>query len=456
MYKTEKEILTRVKDLKGKTFGEIDSKNLFERSDHRGILGHVIEESYFEYGANPNKSADFEEANIELKVTPIKENKNGTYSAKERLVLNIIDFENEHKLEFEESDFWRKNQKLLLVFYLFEPDLPKSEFTIVDAMFYQYPEEDLAIMKDDFQTIQNKIRSGNAHELSESDTLYLGACTKGYSSSSLRSQPFNEKKAMQRAYSFKQSYMTQLIRSHIYGNATDERIVKSADMLRKYSVESYIRESLKPFIGMRQSELIEQFDVKSRAKNINELLLAKMLGVQGKISQTKEFKSANIVPKTIRIEKDGSIRENMSFAPFRFKEIVKETWWDSTVRNYFSTTRFMFVLFKRNESGELWFHGVRFWNMPLSDLDEHMKKVWDQTVALLKQGKIIKSVTLSGLRQNYFPKEADNPVGHIRPHAKNRDDTFPLPVPDQHTGLESFTKQCFWLNRGYVKSVINI
>jgi DNA mismatch repair protein MutH len=51
---------------------------------------------------------------VELKVTPFKKNKNGTYSAKELLVLNIIDYMKEFKLTFETSSFMSKAAKMLI------------------------------------------------------------------------------------------------------------------------------------------------------------------------------------------------------------------------------------------------------------------------------------------------------------------------------------------------------
>ena len=41
------------------------------------------------------------------------------------------------------------------------------------------PIDDLKIIEEDYKTIIDKIAEGKAHELSESDTMYLGACTKG-------------------------------------------------------------------------------------------------------------------------------------------------------------------------------------------------------------------------------------------------------------------------------------
>lgn len=56
------------------------------------------------------------EAGVELKATPVKHTKNGI-SAKERLVLNIINYEKEFDKTFPTSSFWKKNQLMELGFY---------------------------------------------------------------------------------------------------------------------------------------------------------------------------------------------------------------------------------------------------------------------------------------------------------------------------------------------------
>ncbi len=68
---------------------------------------------------------------------------------------------------------------------------------------WEYPLEDLRIIKDDWETIIKKIRDGMAHELSESDTLYLSACVKGSGhGKNMRPQPNSEILAKQRALKF--------------------------------------------------------------------------------------------------------------------------------------------------------------------------------------------------------------------------------------------------------------
>ena len=118
---TEEEILDIVDTLKGKTFKEINYS-----SGNKGGFGLVIEEEVFGINPNNNPAPDFEEANIELKVTPYKINKNNTLAAKERLVLNIINYNNENLYDFYQSSFWKKNETMLIIFYLFEENKEKK------------------------------------------------------------------------------------------------------------------------------------------------------------------------------------------------------------------------------------------------------------------------------------------------------------------------------------------
>ena len=103
------------------------------------------------------------------------------------------------------------------------------------------------IIEHDWETIMEKVRAGRAHELSEGDTLYLAACTKGANASSVRQQPFSELPAKQRAYSLKSSYMTQILNKYIFGNAESPRIIKSADALHAKTFEEYIIDKVKPY-----------------------------------------------------------------------------------------------------------------------------------------------------------------------------------------------------------------
>lgn len=93
----------------------------------------------------------------------------------------------------------------------------------------------------------------------------------------------------------------------------------------------------------------------------------------------KNLKKQNVVVKTIRIEKNNKIKENMSFPTFKFKELVKEDWDDSTFGNYLRETRFLFVVYKYDQQGDLRLKGCQFWNIPYNDLEGNVKSVWEKT-----------------------------------------------------------------------------
>ena len=442
-YTTQEAVLDRARQAIGIPLWQIDTTGRLATG--KGAIGTVIEESWFGYPPNPDAEPDLPEAGVELKVTPYIRGKNGI-RAKERLVCNIINYMEEPDKTFFTSSFWHKCNTMLLMSYEHRPDTPKGEFTIDQAVLFRFPEEDLAIIRQDWETIMAKVRAGRAHELSEGDTLYLAACTKGATAASVRPQPFSPIPAKQRAYCLKASYMTQLLNTYIFGQRQDPRIIRSVQVLHARTFEDYIAETVRPFRGMTQHQLMDRFGVSSRAKSLNEILLARMLGVQGRIAATEEFQKAGILPKTIRVQRNGRVRESMSFPTFDFIELSREkVWEESALYHYLAPTRFLFVIFQEREPGQYVFDRIQFWNIPSADLDE-VGRVWQRTVQTIRRGVRL-FPTPYGVR-NDLPKQADSQVAHVRPHGRSAHDTLPLPDGRR------MTKQCFWLNNTYITAQI--
>ena len=442
-YKTKEDVLKRAQEAVGLPFQIIDKTGRL--STGKGAIGNVIEESWFGYNVNSEAEPDFPEANVELKVTPYIHTKHGI-RAKERLVCNIINYMTEYQKTFNTSDFWHKCQTLLIMSYEHKVDVSKKDFVIDKAFLFSFPEEDLIIIEQDWEKIISKVRKGEAHLITEGDTLYLAACTKGANSSSVRKQPFSDIPAKQRAYSLKSSYMTRILNTYIFGDKEDEHIITDWRELQSHSFEDVIIERLKIFYGRTVSQLFDRFGLVTSAKNANELILSKMLGISGKASQTNEFQNASIIPKTIRIQKSGTIKESMSFPAFKFTEIIKEKWETSELREMLEPVKFMFVIFCENDNDEYVFERVAFWNMPIEDLEE-VRKVWEKTVKIIKEGVELKYD--GRITHNNLPKQSENPVAHVRPHARDSKDTYPLPDG------RKMVKQCFWLNRKYIESVVD-
>ena len=72
----------------------IDSNIKLENlaSKGKGGLGQLVEKYYYGYEPNNKPEADFPEAGVELKTTPLKKSVQGEFLIKERLVCDMIDF----------------------------------------------------------------------------------------------------------------------------------------------------------------------------------------------------------------------------------------------------------------------------------------------------------------------------------------------------------------------------
>lgn len=423
---------------------------------------------YFQYKPNSKAEPDFPEAGVELKSTPVKKKSKGLVS-KERLVFNIINYKEEHKHTFRDSSFWQKNSLLLLMFYLHDEEKLDIDLIFKVIRLWRFPITDLKIIKDDWEKIVQKIRDGKAHEISEGDTLYLGACTKGGTrDTSRREQPFSSIMAQQRAFSLKSKYLNFIIEKSLkgddelpeinkeYNKVLDEKpprfeepeglykrelkdseaAVKSIDeYLEGETFEQYIIRRFSHYYGKSEQELIKELDLpKSAAKSRYYNIAKAIMGVKKK--NIEEFEKADIVMKTIRLEEKGTIQQSMSFAQIQFKEIVNEAWEESYLFNTM-TKRFFFVIFHKDENEELRLEKVMFWTMPAKDL-EVAHEFWEDT----KQ-KIIND------DYHHFRKLADHNIFHVRPKGADSKDLMETPTGRMEK------KKCYWLNSSYIKEVIS-
>ena len=201
--KSKDSILEHAQRMLGKTLWEMYGEaRLLDTG--KGSLGNAVEKYHFQYEPNSKSEPDFKEAGVELKCTPLKKASDGSMLSKERLVLNVIDYIEEATKTFDTSSFWEKNALLLLMFYLHEEGKLPYDLIFKIVRYWNFPETDLKIIRDDWTIIHNKILAGKAYEISEGDTLYLAACTKGSKAGAqMRRQPKSDKLAPQRAYSIK-------------------------------------------------------------------------------------------------------------------------------------------------------------------------------------------------------------------------------------------------------------
>ena len=451
-------IIEYAKKLKGKSLRQVCDPKVLEHSySGKGNFGQVLEKFYFGYEPNSLAEADFAQIGMELKSSPLKQLKNNEYRSKERLVLNIINYVNVVNQNFENSDFVKKNASILLIFYLHQAGFDILDYLIKLVDEWSFPSTDLEIIKKDWELITKKIADGKAHELSEGDTFYLGACTKGANALSVRKQPFSEIPAKQRAYSFKQGYVNHIIAS--IANESKEtygKLIPNIQVAKKQTIEEIVISKFKPFYGKTEQEIVKilKIEINTKAKSFYANLTKAILGIELD-KEIEEFEKAEIIVKTVRLKENDLPKEDISFPNFKYEEIVNQDWEDSDFKDVLEH-KFLFVFFQfQNE--KLVLKKVKFWNMPYLDLIE-VEKVWTKTKLIVAKGEIVKEIKTNKkgkeIRFTNFPSKKFSSISHVRPHATNALDTYELPKKDKLTNQNEYTKHCFWLNNTYVKNEI--
>lgn len=475
--KDEKSIIEYAFKLKNKSFQEVVLESAREAGKdyeayanklRKGGLGNLLEEVYFGYKANSKQDADFSEVGIELKTTPYEVNKDGTLRAGERLVLTMISYDKPVESDFYQSHAWKKMRKILLVCYKRDRKLQnRLEYVIHYVQLFAPPEADLEIIKKDYAYIVKMIQSGRAHELSEGDTMYLGACTKGKTAKeSIVPQYYGEGvPAKKRAFCFKTSYMTYVLNHYVVGEDSGNRIIKDEALLKEKSFEDILEDIVGKYVGKSDKELCLSF---GREYNCNKAqwndLAYKILGIRDE--HAEEFEKANIKIKTIRVEENDTIRESMSFPPFKFNDLVTEEFEDSALHNYFDETRLFFFIWKKD--GDVYkVHGCKLWHMPYNDLNVTVRNEWETYKRIIKAGvKFLKKINRDGKVSftNNLPSKSKTEIIHMRPHAAKA--AYKFSNGEEYGNVEKdanmlpngefMTTQSFWLNNDYVLRQLGI
>ena len=369
------------KGLLGKTLREFAYEG-YSPKKGKGGIGQMVENLYFLLETNNNPEADFSSARMELKCTPLKLAKNNDYLIKERLVCNMINYCDVVKEDFEQSHFYLKCQLMLLMFYLYKKDYNNLDLEFVFSVLWKLPEKDLLIIRQDYETIIKKIKRGEAHLLSEGDTMYLGACRKGQKGDSLMIQPNSDIGAPRRAFSLKMAYMRTVLQYVIESNKKavtnfalpKEQLVTEKE-LTELSFDEILLKRFAPYIGngFREIACRKDVDISNNPKN-KFAMIANAIAASDKcanINRSEEFLKAGLTMKTIRVQQNGSIKEAMSFENIDYLEVAEcEEWLESRLYELFSS-RFMFVVFKEQQKGQEDYvlDDVFFWTMPQADLN---------------------------------------------------------------------------------------
>ena len=245
--------------------------------------------------------------------------------------------------EYEFSKLLFKNKKVLIIWYRYEDNTNYADMEIMDYQLYDLSQDE-EIIKNDFYIIKDMVVKGEAHNLSEGQTSYLGACTKGADSSKTRPQPNNKKEAKPRAFCLKNSYMTGIFRSLLFENKINTEIATFK------TIEEYVFNILKHYMGKTQLEMYNMITgddyTNKTPKNISKMISDRLIGKDEELEDKNElFKKTTYVIKNLPVYPNDEPVERMSFRNLRLSEFEKN-WEESDWKQYFEEVTLLVICFE--------------------------------------------------------------------------------------------------------------
>lgn len=437
-FHSEFELLQFTQNIIGKKFYEIDRLGLLNtKKGDKGILGKIVETGFYGYCTNSNSSADFESLGIELKVSGFVVNKDKSISAKERLVLSMINYHTIVNETFEFSKLLFKNKKLLIIWYEYEKDKDPSEFEIKYYQLYDMSQDEL-IFKNDFYLIQSKIIDGKAHLLSGGDTSYLGACPKGANKNDTTSQPNSDIPAMKRAFELKNRYMTGVLR-----NINNSQI---ATPIEFKTVEEYVTSKLKQYFGLTQKEIYKRiYNIELNTnipKNLSKMISDKIIGKDSELSKKHDlFNKTTYIIKNIPINQNNQPLERLTFRNLVLSEFTSD-WDESNWKNYFEEVTLILICYEGNNkdmrNGDRILKEIKKITFTSDDI-----KLFETSYDMIRQ-----AIKDKDIRKLPYPAKFSEPTLVIAPKGNRGDDAY------NNFFKQDNTKTCFMIDKEFVYNKI--
>ena len=215
------ELMRVAKFLEGKTLAEISEE--VQRSDRasrirtKGIAGYLVENGYFGIKKNSDPNPDIKNLGVEIKTCPIKYiASKGIYAVKEPLSLNIINYGEEVRSNsIKESSLYRKNKRILFIFYLYDKSLQRSQWKVKYVFLWDMDQKVIAELEPDYQKIIEKIKRGEAHRIHQTEHMWLTLCPKHVTGRKYTKQLPGFPRAEIRAFRLKSRYVALIITRYL-------------------------------------------------------------------------------------------------------------------------------------------------------------------------------------------------------------------------------------------------
>lgn len=444
---SKEEVVSLLDKIVGKTLGQIDKNNVFERTIKHpkitGIAGDVIEQSVFEYSPDSKQEPDLliDNNKVELKTTGLKrtkklKDKKHSIEAKEPMSITAVSPDKIINETFFDSNLWHKIERMLLVYYLYDSDVTVeaskySNFPIQGYQFHEFNDSDRRIIENDWNIVRNFIVELHDKLENPSDEypkisqlrekmLYMDTAPKYPNPPRFR---------------LKRQVVSAMAQEHL---GEDFIILEKEKQFTSYDeLYNILREFTAKYKNKTVEDIAKDLGLTlsyNKAgvvdKKINEQILTSAFGVKsGKLRNIDVFAKIGVIPKTLTLTNSGGRTEDTKFDTIDFEEWKDKDvdFEDSTIYDFFANQSLLFSIFEEpiNNSPLEKNKFLGFKRIVFNEefINEHVKKVWDEVRTLLfedsfvvsqvrdKNGDLIINNKTGTIREETnFPKAKDNVI----------------------------------------------
>ena len=465
----------------GKTLGDVDRNNVFYKTVKHpkitGIAGSVVEESVLGYPADSYQKPDLyvDGKDVEVKTTGlrrVKKSVNGELEAKEPMSVTAVSPERIVNESFENSSFWHKLERLLLVYYLYDSEVtvPASEyakFPIVGYDFFEFDSLDREKLKNDWEIVRSFIH--NLQLVHQNPTDHYPRI-----SSELRPQLMlidtAPKWPNRPRFRLKRSTVTTMVQKY-FGK-------KFEQLEQEYNTYDELDEQLSRFTKQYKNKTIQELlqilnipiklnQTGDVSKSVTEQIVTRMFGAKSKkISKIELFSEIGLIAKTITQTKQGTRTEDTKLFKVDFDEWLDEkiNFEDSSLYSDFSERQFLFIIFQEQDKSEKLLTNklLGFKRVIFSEefIENQVKSIWDdvrrkifnnslhEEVMLNKNGKPV--INKNGTIKTYvnFPKSKDYDVFFRGTGRNSSDKTITINEIDMY-------RQNVWIKGSFINEMLN-
>lgn len=407
------EIVGLLRPILGKTLGEIDKNNVFDKTlsspKITGIAGDVIEQSVFEYKANSNQIPDLciDGDYSELKTIGVLDKGQGVWEAKEPCSITAVSISSIVEEEFDDSAFWHKAARILFVYYVYTSDKAVTareymEFPIKNFYYYVCPPDDRVVLEKDWTKVQDFLRGIREAYPNEEDrkTQYPNLST--VLNRELEYLDTAPKYPNSPRFRFRRRFVTVIVQKSI--NNTYENTGRH--YLGLEDVERECAEYTKRYKGKTVKSLCKTFGIPTDTinKQIIDKLIARMFGGQEakKISNIEQLAKLGLQGQTVVMTEKGGRTEDMklSACPLNVDEFKDSgiKFEDTEVYSFFTDYRLLCPIFTEHPKdtplgpkvnyGENTFEGFKILRLDSEEIMNSLKKVWDEAHELVYEDKL--------------------------------------------------------------------